>query len=412
MQQQKILVIGFVWPEPSSSAAGYQTLSMLRIYREMGFEVTFSSPAQLSEHMINLADEGVTQQQIVLNCDSFDEYIKQYQPDIVHFDRFLMEEQFGWRVDQHCPSALKILDTIDLQCLRGARQRAHQKQQPFNSKDLLTDELAKREIAAIYRCDLSLIISKFERQLLIDTFKVSNHLLHYLPFMVESESLLNQTFPFQDRLHFMTIGNFKHAPNWDAVLYLQSIWPNIRQQLPAAELHIYGAYPPPKALALNKPETGFLVKGRADSVYDVMQRARVCLAPLRFGAGLKGKLLDAMIMQTPSVTTSIGAEGMSLTATQWPGMVTDDPKSFVDAAVTLYQDESAWQAASERTSQHLKENFNAQVHKLHFKQKVTNVLGNLSQHRQDNFTGAMLKHHTLASTKYLSKWIMAKQQTN
>jgi O-antigen biosynthesis protein len=91
--KKKILVIGYVWPEPNSSAAGYQMLAILRAYRQQGWQVAFATPAQKTDHMVELASEGVSSHEIVLNSDSFDDYIKLYQPDIVHFDRFMMEEQ-------------------------------------------------------------------------------------------------------------------------------------------------------------------------------------------------------------------------------------------------------------------------------------------------------------------------------
>jgi glycosyltransferase involved in cell wall biosynthesis len=405
----KILVVGYVWPEPNSSAAGYQMLAILRAYRQQGWQVAFATPAQKTAHMVDLTNEGITGHEIILNSDSFDAFILQYQPDIVHFDRFMMEEQFGWRVDQHCPNALKILDTVDLQFLRGARYAAHKANRVVSQQDLVS-ELAKREIAAILRCDLSLIISSYEMDLLINQFKINPSLLQHLPFLVDLHALPTTTKSFQERQHFMTIGNFRHAPNWDAVLYLQSIWPLIRKQLPQAELHIIGSYPPPKATAFNHPKTGFLVKGWVESAYAVMESARVCLAPLRFGAGLKGKLLDAMVMQTPSVTTSIGAEGMCMPEMSWPGSIADDIDGFVDAAVRLYTDKDAWQAAQSRALAHLQKQFDGEKIAKQLIEKINQLQQNLQQHRLDNFTGAMLKHHTLTSTKYLSQWIMEKNK--
>ena len=110
---KKVLVIGYVWPEPDSSAAGRHIMSILRLFVEQNWQVEFASPAQLSEYSIDLQKEGISSQAINLNCDSFDAYVSEYQPDIVVFDRFMMEEQFGWRVEQQCPAALKILDTED-----------------------------------------------------------------------------------------------------------------------------------------------------------------------------------------------------------------------------------------------------------------------------------------------------------
>ncbi|ART80609.1 glycosyltransferase [Oceanisphaera avium] len=408
----RVLVIGYVWPEPNSSAAGSHMLSLLRLYRRQGWQVEFASPAQLSEHMADLAAEGISQQSIVLNCDSFDAYITQFSPDIVMFDRFMMEEQFGWRVEKHCPHALRVLDTEDLQCLRHARHQALKAEQDMSLAYLFSD-LAKREIAAILRCDLSLIISDYEMQLLQETFKVDTSLLLHLPFMVET-TLPATTLSFEQRQHFITIGNFRHAPNWDAVLYLQQIWPLIRKQLPTAELHIYGSYPPPKATALHNPNTGFLIKGWADDALQVMEQARVCLAPLRFGAGIKGKLLDAMLVNTPSVTTAIGSEGMQ-GEQPWPGVVVSNinhAQQFADAAVALYQDKACWQQAQHATQPLLSQRYNATLLGERLIKRLHYLAAHLEEHRLANFTGSMLRHHTMKSTQYMAQWIAAKNAGN
>ena len=231
---KKILVIGYVWPEPNSSAAGSHIMSIMRLFLSQNWQVEFCTPCSISEHMIDLHQEGISSTSIELNSDTFDTYIKNYNPDIVMFDRFMMEEQFGHRVEDNCPRALKILDTEDLQCLRNARYRALKENREMSKADLFSD-LTKREIAAILRCDISLIISSYEMNLLIDTFKIDKSILHYLPFMVDLEKYPKQNKPFDQREHFMTIGNFRHAPNWDVVLYLQKIWPLISKELPRAQ---------------------------------------------------------------------------------------------------------------------------------------------------------------------------------
>jgi len=243
--------------------------------------------------------------------------------------------------------------------------------------------------------------------LLLHTFKVDASLLHHLPFMVDLAKCPSKTKSFSQRKHFMTIGNFRHAPNWDVVLYLQQLWPLIRKQIPEAELHIYGSYPPPKATALHNPKTGFHIKGWADDAFSVMEQSRICLAPIRFGAGIKGKLLDAMIMQTPSITTSIGSEGMHKEE-PWPGVISDDSDAFVKAALTLYNDEEAWVKAQENGTKLLQTYYDSKVLGEKLIKKILEVEKNLTQHRLNNFTGAMLKHHTMSSTKYMSQWIAEK----
>ncbi|MFT7414281.1 MAG: glycosyltransferase involved in cell wall biosynthesis [Methylophagaceae bacterium] len=251
------------------------------------------------------------------------------------------------------------------------------------------------------------MISSFEMDLLINTFKVDACLLHHLPFMIDLTTCPKTTRLFSERQHFMTIGNFRHAPNWDVVLYLQQIWPLIKKQIPDAELHIYGSYPPPKATALHNPKTGFLIKGWAEDALVVMEKARVCLAPIRFGAGIKGKLLDAMIMQTPSVTSSLGSEGMRKQE-PWPGLIANDVDEFVDAAVNLYNDEQAWLTAQQHGPSLLAASYDNQKLGPTFISKLIEITKNLDSHRLANFTGSMLKHHSMMSTKYMSQWIAAK----
>ena len=407
---KKVLAIGYVWPEPNSSAAGSHMMSLLRLFKRQGWSVEFATPAQETEHMIDLSEEGITSQSIQLNCDSFDQYIEELQPDVVMFDRFMMEEQFGWRVEKVCPNAFKLLDTEDLQFLRNARHEAVKKETEL-TKAYLYSDLAKREIAAILRCDLSLIISSYEMELLQSEFNIDPKLLHHLPFMVDLNTLPESTKSFEERKHFMTIGNFRHAPNWDAVLQLQKIWPKIRKQLPDTELHIYGSYPPPKATALHNPKTGFHIKGWAKDAQEVMEDARVCVAPLRFGAGIKGKLLDAMKLQTPNVTSEIGSEGMLPQGElQWPGAVADDIDEFVEQAVGLYKDEEKWLKAQSQCHSILEAYYEQNQLGDKLIERLTALESDLESHRLDNFFGSMLKHHSMASTKYMSQWIAEKNK--
>ncbi|MBJ2136862.1 glycosyltransferase [Paraglaciecola chathamensis] len=410
MSIQHVLVIGYVWPEPNSSAAGQHMMSLLTLFTEQGWTVSFASPAVQGEHKIDLTEMGISEHSIALNCSSFDDFIVQQAPDLVLFDRFMLEEQFGWRVAKHCPDALRVLDTEDLHSLRDARHRALKQGRSVNECDLKSD-LALREIASIYRCDISLIISDYEHALLQETFDVPKYLLHHCPFMLDLNSAGEQTAnkTFSQRQDFISIGNFRHEPNWNAVLWLKSeIWPLIRQALPAAQLHIYGAYPPPKATQLHKPNQGFHIKGWAEDAKAVMSDARVCLAPLRFGAGIKGKLAEAMLCQTPSVTTSIGIEGMC-GDNHWPGAVANTAQEIAQHAIALYQDEVTWRGALQNTKQVL-QRFNKSTLGPELVAHLTETKRALSAHRLKNFTGSMLQHHHHKSTQYMAQWIEAKNR--
>ncbi len=407
---KKLLIIGYVWPEPNSSAAGSRMMQLIHFFQAQNYYITFASPAQQTEHMVDLAALDIAVENIQLNCTSFDDFIKELQPSAVMFDRFMMEEQFGWRVSEQCPQALRILDTEDLFSLRNARHQAYKQKRMITDDDLLTSDMARREVASIFRSDISLMISHVEVELLQRLFKVDVSLIHYCPFMLTEAQLTQDNPSYTERDDFMAIGNFRHAPNWDAVLWLkQNIWPLIRKQLPNAKLNVYGAYPPPKATDLHDDKSGFLVKGWVDDAVLAMQNARVCLAPLRFGAGIKGKLAEAMYCQTPSVTTDIGVESMQ-TALPWAGAVANDPQAIADAAVKLYQDERTWQCASELGQPNAQLMYQQESILAELARCLTELKSNLEQHRKQNFIGSMLNHHHHKSTQYMSQWIDVKTQ--
>lgn len=409
MEKQHILVIGTVWPEPCSSAAGIRMMQLIESFQSRGWKVTFASAAADSDFMIDLQSKNIDKVSILLNDKSFDQFIRRLNPSIVLFDRFMTEEQFGWRIAENCPDVLRILDTEDLHCLRTGRQKAFKEKREFRSDDLNSD-VAKREIASIYRCDLSLIISGFEMKLLSEHFKVDESLLHYVPFMLDPAQI-SDGHSFSERKNFVTIGNFLHEPNWNVVQYLkEDIWPLIRKKLPDADLHVYGAYPSQKVNALNNPKEGFHIIGRVDDAQAVIKNARILLSPLRFGAGLKGKFIDSMLYGTPSVTTSVGAEAMHDNL-EWNGIIADCSNDIADAAVKLYTDELLWKRSQENGFKIINTLFRKSELSEILLQRIVHIQKDLQKHRGRNFIGAMLMHHTISGTKYMGRWIEEKNKS-
>lgn len=379
----------------------------MRLFSSFGYSITYATAAQNVDFSVDLKDYNVAVETIELNSDRFNEQIKQLAPHVVLFDRYLTEEQYGWRVAKECPDAVRIIDTEDLHCLREARRLALKSSREVRSEDYFND-IAKREIAALFRADLSLMISRAEIDVLTSVYNVPSSQLHYLPFLPENVERKSPS--FAERNGFMTIGNFIHPPNADSVRYLKKeIWPLIRNEFPTAKMHVYGAYPSESIGQLNDEKTGFFVHGRAESSAATFQSARVCLAPLRFGAGMKGKLLEAMVLNTPSVTTSIGAEGMH-GSLNWAGAVTDDPTSFAAAAVALHNNEEAWNQANENGRTILTTVFDSPNHRSQFKERLTALQGGLNNHRNQNFIGQMMQFHTMRSTEFMSRFIAEKNK--
>ncbi len=409
---KSIVIIGFVWPEPETTAAGTRILQLIEIFQKQDFKITFCSTALKTKNSYPLEKLGIETISITLNNRNFDDFIKKTNPTMVLFDRFLTEEQFGWRIAEICPNAIRILDTEDLHFLRKTR-----KQNKVNESLKLEDfnnDITKREMASIYRCDLSLIISKFELQLLTNLFKIDPEILLYIPFIFDalSANTINLQPTFDQRQDFMTIGNFKHEPNWNAVLHLKTtIWPLLKKEIPDAKLHVFGAYAPDKAKQLHNEKEGFLIEGWVENKQKAFENARVCLAPLQFGAGLKGKLIDSMLFGTPSVTTTIGAEGMH-DSIPWNGFIADDPKEFVSNSVALYSSKEIWNQSQKNGYTIINQCYTKEVFETLFFDKLYKIEENLEKHRAKNFIGSMLLHHSLKSTKFLSKWIEEKNRNN
>lgn len=402
---KNLIIIGKVFPEPNSTAAGSRMIQLMDLFLAQNYQITFLSTASISENSFDLSSKNISFQNILLNDNSFDELIKNLNPEIVIFDRFTTEEQFGWRVSEQVPNAIKILDTEDLHFLRNAREKAFKQNKILENSDLIND-VFKREMASILRCDLSLIISEFEMNLLIEKFKFDENILFYLPLFGEVKKPKTS---FPERKNFISIGNFLHEPNWQTVLQLKKLWKDIKNQLPEAEIHIYGAYVSEKVFQLHNEKEGFIIKGRAENVEYVFNQAKVLLAPIPFGAGIKGKLLESMQFGLPNVTSTVGAEAMHGNF-EWNGFITDNENEFIEKAVLLYQDENLWRKSQENGFKIIKNRFKKELFEPDFIHKIQEISENLESHRNQNFLGQILQHHTLQSTKYLSKWIEEKNK--
>ncbi len=403
---KKLVIIGSVWPEPQSTAAGSRMLQLISLFRGMGFSISFLCTSQRTEYSSNLDSWDIEEIAIDLNSETFDKLIHIIDPSIVMFDRFMIEEQFGWRVIENCPNAIRILDTEDLHFLRKARQISYNQSRTLKYEDYI-NEIFLREMASIYRCDLSIIISEYEYSLLTETFAVDKSILFYLPFIVDSE-VKSSNVTFETRQNFISIGNFLHEPNWQTVLILNKLWPSIKTELPMAELHIYGAYTPPKAYQLHNEKQGFVIKGRAENVRDVMTQYRVLLSPIPFGAGLKGKLLESMLYGLPNVTTAIGAEGMTYDDI-WNGSICELP-DFAKQSVNLYSHQEMWNKAPKNGYIILKNKFSKDLFANNFAESLDYLMSNLTKHRLQHFLGQILLQEAFMSKKYMSKWIEEKNK--
>ncbi len=407
----RVLIIGCVWPEWNSSAAGLRDRNLVTAFLREGWEVVFGSAAQETSYTTELQNMGVKTQKVVVNDPSFDHFITQLQPDLVVFDRFVTEEQYGWRVEESVPNAIRILDTVDLHFLRKGREEKLKEgrslQDIAECKFHLKSEAAIREIASIYRCDGTLILSDFEMKLLVQEFQIPEELIFLSRFYYEEPAV---PAGFQERTGFSIIGNFRHPPNTDGFRWFHDeIWPLIRRDIPQAQVSIYGAYPPRELMALHNERAGFLMKGTVPDQYSALAQHRVNLAPLRYGAGIKGKISDGWWTGTPVVTTPIGAEGM-FGALPFAGEIAHDPLQFAKASVSLYQNEQAWLIAQRNALEIIRKLYSENTHVGDLTDWLKSIRRHLELRRSSNFIGRILRHQSHRSTKYMSKWIEAKNK--
>ena len=164
---------------------------------------------------------------------------------------------------------------------------------------------------------------------------------------------------FEARRDLLFVGNYAHRPNSDAVhFFMREIFPVVRQSLPEAKVFIVGDNASEQFLAYRSEQVQ--ITGYLPDIDPLLQGCRVFVAPLRFGAGVKGKVGEAMSYGLPVVTTSIGAEGFGL-LNEWSAMIADDPQAFAAAIVRLYSEKELWQCLAQNSRQHLAENFTPEV---------------------------------------------------
>ena len=403
---ESVLLIAKNWPEPNSTAAGRRSLDLLGLLQSQGYAIHVASAAEPTPFQADLSAVDIQSHTIAVNDADFDRWLSLLAPTLVIYDRFVMEEQFGWRVQTNLPQALTLIDTSDLHCLRVAREAAIKQEQPIE----LFNDIALREIAAISRTDISVMISQTEIDLLHQHFHISRTKLLYLPFLVTPSDLLDAPV-FEARQHLVMIGGFKHEPNRDATRWLKTVvWPILRPLLPShCEMHVYGAYADHAMNQLQARTERFYIKGRSPDALATLSQYRLNLAPLRFGAGQKGKILEGWLTGTPTLTTPIGAEAMASEA-QLGYRPTADAGEFAQMVATAYSDPAHWSQLQDKGYRILEQNFARAAFAPPFLERIEQIRATLSEHRQANFWGRLLTLNQYRATEYMSRWIELKNQ--
>ncbi|PYO16678.1 MAG: glycosyl transferase family 2 [Gemmatimonadetes bacterium] len=329
-----VLIIDAHTPRTDHDAGSVRMSHVCRILRRLGCHVTFlpENRAQDGDYTRALQAAGVEAlyHPYVL---SLERHLRQagarYQAVIM--SRVDVASQVIDAVRRHCPRAQRVFDTVDLHFLREAR-RAEVTGERHAAH---AERLKAKELAVARACNVTLVVSPAERDLLArEAPDVAVDVLSLIVTADRTET------PFAERSGILFIGNFQHPPNCDALEdYLRNIHPAVRERLPHVVFTVIGAHVPPHLERLG--DDGVQFAGPVADIRPHFAAARLSVAPLRYGAGIKGKINTSLAFGVPVVTTTVGAEGMELHHAD-NILIADAPEAFAEAVVALHSDAALW----------------------------------------------------------------------
>lgn len=332
----RILMIDANVPEPDKDAGSVIAVWHIRLLLDLGYDVTFLpvSLQPFGPYGAALQAMGVELVHAPYVQDIHG-WITGHAADFHLFwlVRFAEGGAFVERLRQLCPQTPVVLNTCDLHFLRAEREARRQGGAPEAMERAW--RIRDRELAVIGAADDTILVSTYERDHLRAMGRADS--LSIIPLVLEPVA---QVPPHAGRSGIAFVGGYQHTPNVDAVLwFVEHVWPLLRGALPDLEFHVVGSNPPPAILSLTAP--GVRVQGFVPDLDGFLARRIATVAPLQYGAGIKGKIGSSLAAGVPCVSTSIGAEGMGLTDGQTI-LIADDPDRFVAQVVRLVADPGLW----------------------------------------------------------------------
>lgn len=340
LRRRTVLVIDESTPRPDRDSGSLRLVNLMRLLREEGAHVVFLPADRAHE---GASTEALQQLGVEAWHAPFVEHPSAWlrrhgkRFDTVVVCRHFIAREFLPVLREHAPQARIVFDSIDLHYLRERRGAEL-------AGDAALMRAAERtralELDVIARSDATLVVSEAERALLaVDAPGARIEVLSNL------HRVAGPGLPFAQRHDLVFVGGFRHPPNVDAVAwFVASVFPLVRTQLPGVRFHCIGGDVPDDIAAL-AAQPGVLVHGHVPDITPYMDGARIAVAPLRYGAGVKGKVNLSMAHGQPVVATACAIEGMHLHAGE-DVLVADGAQAFADAVVSAYRDEALWQRLS------------------------------------------------------------------
>lgn len=339
--QRQVLILDEAVPRPDRDSGSLRQFNLIRLLLQQGLHVVFVPTRR--EHA-GKATEALQRLGVEVWYAPFLQQLGPWLREngarfaVVMMVRHHLAQECLPLVERFAPQARRVFDTVDLHYLRERRGA-----EVANAPALLrtAERTRDSELAVMQRCDVTVLVSAAEReQLRIDAPGVHVELISNL------HDVAGAGAPFNARHDLVFVGGFGHPPNLDAMQwFIGDVFARIRAELPDVQFHCIGAGTPASLVALAQAQPGVRLHGFVDDITPYMVGCRIAIAPLRFGAGVKGKINLSMAHGQPVVGTTCAVEGMHV-VDGVDALVADDDAGFAAAVVRLYRDEALWQQVS------------------------------------------------------------------
>ncbi|WP_417528903.1 glycosyltransferase [Marinomonas shanghaiensis] len=341
----RALIIDATFPTPDQDAGSVTSWHFMKILRNIGYQVTFlpDNLHYMHGYVEDLNSIGVECLYRPYVNDVYS-YIEQYGGDFELV--MLYRVNHGGRFIEHikkCASQAKVVfDTVDLHFLRQHREALMESDKEARiAKILFAEETKNRELEIIRLSDISIVLSEHEKIMLSKEHGVDTTAV--VPLVLDIPGC---AVSFDKREGIAFIGGYQHTPNVDAVLFfVESLWPSIKSRLPGIKFYVIGSKPTVELLSLPEQDPDIVVTGFIESLDPYLDKLKLTVAPLRYGAGIKGKVGSSLSYGVPCVSSKVATEGMGLTH-GLDILMSDDMNQFIEDVVEVYKNEALWNKLS------------------------------------------------------------------
>ncbi|WP_213949638.1 glycosyltransferase [Luteibacter sp. dw_328] len=349
-----ILVVDVATPDASRDAGSMRLISMMRILVEDGWHVVFAPDDGRADDAA-IRELGRLGVEVIARpwVDGVPSWLTRFADDLhaAILSRHMVAAQYASFVRRHAPQAKVIFDTVDLHFLREERGAERAGNASLARQAATTRE---QELKLIAEADITFVVSDYERDLLSRLMPSAN-----VDLLSTIQEVHGRTGGHAGRRDLLFIGGFGHPPNADAMHWMASeILPALRRVVPDANILVAGDVPEGHRRSLS--DTGLRMLGRVPDLEPLMSSALASIAPLRFGAGVKGKINMAMSHGLPVIGTTVAVEGMRLEDGN-DVLVADTAEAFADAYVRLVHDAGLWRSLSDHAIDNVRTHFSAEA---------------------------------------------------